>query len=314
MVARTSESCTGFLAWAGWQMRVPKDWRPLRLEGDWTRGSVITGDAEKPIMQVKWWRPKSRRFNASRWMRRRMKSVKGKLAGRSDVPAPQGFANVAWSTNYRPRSGGAGSLWYGYAPGPGLVIEVLTAGSASKRDQHTVAANVLPRLQVSPADRPTRWAVFGASFETPPGFVMTHRRIHLGDVAIWLRSPGRQRLMVRQVYPAELALARRPLAKWLRFQVFKEHRVFRPDAEPEPWSVTLDGRSVEGVRRIGRKALPFPLGFLGPRRSRAAVLHDTELDRLLIAEHDSTGADDDRPLTAALTAMNWATPAPGGRR
>ena len=288
------------LAWAGWQMRVPEDWRPVRIEGAWMRGSMIVGDADEAIMQVKWWRPTKRDFDPGRWIRRRLKKVGRRPADRG--PAPHGLSHSAWAP--AEPNDGRGAFWYGCASDGGLVIEVVTSAALAKKAQRTVSDRVLPTLTVSAPDRATRWAIFGASFESPPGFSLRNQRVHLGDVVLQLSSSRRDTLLLRQVYPAELALARRELAKWLAFPVFKEHRKFR-GAETE-WSVDSFGRKLEGVKRAGRKRLPSPLGFCAPRRSVAAVVHDDELGRLLVAEYDSLEPGGDDVVAAALGAMNWA--------
>lgn len=286
----------GILAWAGWLMRVPSDWRALRVAGDWGRGSMVVGDATEALMQVKWLRVPPERFDAARWLRRRLGKVAGDSAG--DGPRPQGFSETAWASR---RGGANGALWYGYAPEAGMVIEVVVGGR-----RRTAEQRVLPSLRASARGGATRWAVFGSSFESPPGFALVAQRLQLGDVALLFRGADRSRFVLRQVYPAQLALARRDLADWLEFPVFKEGRRFRPTERTRDWKIDLFGTELAGVLRTGRKQLPLPLGWIAPRRSIGAVVHDRALDRLLIAEHDSRGEPDEALLATALRSMNWA--------
>jgi len=308
MAARSRQSCSSSLAWAGWQVRVPEHWRPLRIEGAWEKGSIILGDEGQAIMQVKWWRHENESFDGARWTRRRLKKAGAKAAA-DGKPAPPGFENAAWVPGRGPAQA---AVWYGCAPAGRLVMEVVVSGEMSKKDQRTATSRALPTLKVSAHDAPTRWAIYGASFESPAGFVLCDRRLKLGDIALRLSSKRRERLVLRQVYPSALALARRELAKWLEFPVFREHRKYRPANPPQKWSVESFGRQLDGIRRAGRKRFPFPLGVLAPRYSAAAVVHDEQLGRLLVAEYDSRGAPDDATLADALASMNWAQLESGG--
>ncbi len=298
-----------FLAWVGWQMRVPPEWRPLRIEGEWKRGKMIIGDAEEPVIQLKWWRPQAERFDAARWMQSRLRSL-GLRPASNPLPSgpPPGFSETAWV----PEAKWAGEektllrLFYGYAPRAGLVLELVVNSEASKRLRNQVLFSVLPSLAVFESGGVTRWSVFGASFESPAGFQMTDKRLLLGDLAFRFRARDRSRLMMRQVYPAELALARRKLEKWIEIRPFREHRKYRPTGPSETWTVKSFGRMLEGTKISGRKSLPAPLGFCAPRQTLTGVLRDTGLDRLLIVEHDSPVEPDQSLVASALSRMNWA--------
>ena len=82
------------IAWAGWRVRVPEDWRPLKLEGGWAKGSLMLGREGSPFVLIKWWRPEQKSFDAERWMKRRFKSL-GALP-EPDAPAPTGFSPAGW--------------------------------------------------------------------------------------------------------------------------------------------------------------------------------------------------------------------------
>jgi hypothetical protein len=300
------------LAWVGWEIRVPEDWRPLRIEGEWSKGSMIVGSAEEAAMQVRWWRPGERGFDPETWLRKRMTSLPG--VGIERTTRPGGFTTAGFVPDYTPGDGTSGVLWFGYSPTARMVVEIVAGGETSAKTLKTVSGMVIPSLEARPEGSPTRWAVFGASFESPSGFFMTNKKLLLGDVAVELSSGNGCRLLLRQVYPSKLALARRKLTDWLEFQPFKEHRCFRPSGPEESWNIESSGRQLAGLRRTGRKAYPFPLGVIAPRKSTAAVVHDEELDRLLIAECDSKKKVSEPILSDAIAAMNWAYSATGERR
>ncbi|MFH1732772.1 MAG: hypothetical protein ABIF82_14130 [Planctomycetota bacterium] len=292
----------------GWQIRVPPEWRPLRIAGEWPRGHVIIGSANEPAMQIRWWRPNKKRFDARRWMQQRLRSLKARDAG-PEGPAPSGFTETAWAADDEPQSGGRKLLrtWYGYAPDADLVLEVTVNLDAPNRTRRIITSQVVPSLAVSETGRITRWSVFGASFESPAGFSLLDKRLALGDLVLRFRGEDRSCLMLRQVYPAETALARRKIERWIEMWPFKEHRRYRKAELKEVWRARSFGRMLEGIKQPGRKRLPLPLGFCAPRATLAVAVVDTELDRLLIAEHDAPArAADEEMLATAIARMNWA--------
>ncbi len=266
---------------------------------------MILGSGDEPAFQIRWWRPGKERFDAGRWIRRRLRSLKARDAG-PGAPGPGGFSETAW---VRDESGSGRTplrLWHGYAPAAGLVIEVTVNLDAAKRTRRTVAAEVLPSLVVSETGRAIAWSVFGASFESPAGCRPLDHKLVLGDLALRFRGGDGSCLWLRQVYPAETALARRPVERWMRTWPFKEHRRYKDAGKGGPWSAESFGRTLEGTRQPGRKRLAFPLGSCSPREVLSVAVVDTELDRLLLAEHDAPGRPDESMLAAAIGRMNWA--------
>jgi hypothetical protein len=172
------------------------------------------------------------------------------------------------------------------------------------KQRRPVAKKVIPSLEVfGPADA-TRWAVFDAGFELPPGFRCTDRKLGLGDLALRFDARGGRRLVVRQIYPAELALSRRKLERWLVNRPFREQRRFQTLGEARSWTVDSFGRTLEGMIVCGRKRLAFPFARIRPRFSTAAAVRDPDLDRILLAEHDQPADEGDSVLRTVLGRMN----------
>ncbi len=301
------------MAWVGWQMRIPPEWRPLRIEGGWDRGAVIVGDMNEPVLQLKWWRPGKKRFDADRWVRRRLRSLRARSGG-PEGPSPKGFSHTAWVPESILLGAGEKLLrfWYGYAPAADLVVEVSASPEAAINARKEVMSKMIPSISVYGRGDATRWAVFGASFESPAGFRMINKRLLLGDLALLLAGADGSRLMLRQVYPAELALGRRNLERWVKVRPFKEHRKYRLSGLVERYSVNSFGRTLEGIRQWGRKRLPIPLGFCAPRVALSIAVQDQRLDRLLLAEHDAPSRSDEIMLATAVGRMNWDRLQPGG--
>jgi hypothetical protein len=282
-------------------VRVPEDWRPVDLQGEWGKGNAVIGDADAGLMQVKWWRPASRSFDPRRWAAARARAMAAALGA---GPMPEGFEESSFFGEVPSRGGGARAIWFGWHPGARLAIEAavnLGGGAGARR----ALRDVLPGLRCAPADGPQDWAVFGSSFRSPAGFRLEAKRIFSGDVALRLSGGRRARLVLRQVYPAAVALQRRPIEKWLAAFPFEEHRRRREAGRPEPWTVKGDGEALEGVRVSGVKRLRFPFGSVSSRPSSACALVDCGMDRLLLAEYDAV---DPEPglLEWAVRAMNWA--------
>jgi hypothetical protein len=304
MAGRIGTNGFGILGWAGWRLRIPVDWRPLRVEGEWGKGAMIVGTGEEAAMQVKWWRPESRRFDAERWLHKRVASVLGNVD--PDAESPEGFPFCSLLPDYTTKDDVEGLLWLGYSPAGGVAVEIVAGGDALKKTVKTVRRRVIPSLRSSAAGDATRWSIYGASFESPPSFCLTDRRLLLGDIAVRLSSSGGRRLVLRQVYPATLALARRKMPNWMDFPPFPERRRFRASGSDQDWSVNCYGRRLRGFRRLGRKAFPFPLGVFAPRFSYLAVAHDRELDRLLLVEYDARREESDVVVSRLVASMNWA--------
>ena len=269
---------------------------------------MVIGDAAQAIVQVKWWRPRRRRLDAQRWIRRRMEAARATPDESGACAAPADFSAVGWATD-APLPGqrdARRSLWYGYAPRAGLMLELVVRGDTPRHVQQRVVSRVLPSLEAADREGPTPWALFDASFRSPAGFVITGRRVNLGDLALLFSGRDRTRLLLWQVYPAELALARRDMSTWLDRMPFRERRRIRPWVEPEPWRVQAAGGMLEGRIRRGQKRVAFPLGPLGARRSVAAAVRDPQLDRLLVVEYDVRPDAGDPDVAAVIADMNWA--------
>jgi len=276
------------LAWCGWRMRIPSDWRPLVVTGAHAAGLMVLGDAEQALVQVKWSHLRLPATTApDRWVRRRIRRVAGRRAEAQPAPAGEGFA-AALAASHK-RRGEQRDVWCALAPEAGLAVELTVRGSIPRRHRSRLEGRVLPSLAADPPEQPTRWAVFQTAFLSPPGFLLRAFRLNLGDIALLLTAGGGRRLLLRQVYPAALALSRRKLPAWLGDHPFRQFRRARPDGEAAPWTAESFARRLEGALQTGVKALPWPLGFVAPRRFVAAGAVDDRLERLLLMEYDGPG-------------------------
>ena len=288
-------------AWMGWGLGLASGWRPLRITGTWSAGKVVFGDGECAVLQVKWWRPKRTRFDASRWLTQRLSKAAGPPA--SDGPSPAGFEPVAWI----PADAAAGtlrSLWYGYCSAASLVLEAVVNADTPRATRRMVEQCILPSLRPERCDGPVRVAVFGASFQAPSGFELRSWRLMLGDIALLLcRDADGSRLVLRQVYPAALALARRALSRWLESSPFPEHRQLVQVQPAEELSVETDTEPATGLCRLGHKRFPFPFGRISALINLSAAVHDERADRIYLAACDARNTVERQLVVASLRAM-----------
>lgn len=292
------------LAWAGWSLWIPEDWQPLKLTGTPEKGQVIVGDAQCAIFVLKWERGDSLHAREGRdWITGRLK----KLGVQSDKDPPGGrhFTACGWARGVQTEEDKKTTYWFGYAEPANLLVGVTVNGVLPDDVRHTVVATVLPSLRATPVTEKSVWAMYDLSFLAPPGFTPVQRRLSSGDVALQFEKGRRETLLLRQVYPAELALNRRSHEKWLNHNPFKEHRRLRQrTVRVAPWQHKGRRPELNGVQRTGWKRLPFPLGAFAARHARAMAVHDKRLDRLLLAEHLTRAPVSHSVCSQAIQDMN----------
>ncbi len=288
------------LAWCGWRLRMPETWRPLRLEGGQRTGSMMIGDATEAKFKVSWASVAPSRAKRA-WSRRR-----GRAGGQAETPpAAGGFSECRLLRSDQ----NAQAIWTGYAESAGLLVELVYNREGEAGGLAEIERTVLPSLAAEvEEDGATLWSIFGTSFRVPRGFVLTDRSLHLGEISLRF-ARRKERLAVGQVYPAELALSRRPLGFWLRNWPWERNaaRRFRADGEDRPWRVERGGDELAGLLRAGRKALRWPLGFLGAQRTLSAAVVDGGLGRIFRAEIESPRGPDEAVLKEAIRHMDAET-------
>lgn len=284
------------IAWCGWRMDLPGSWYPLRIQGAFSKGAMMIGDGEKPVLLVQWKRVPSRGFDATHWMRTRLK--KQRVHASPQAPVPEGFDESAWMCGLELREGQVKSVWYGYCKAAGLLLELVTTNLGEGADPLGLLQQALAGLRPSGLEEPCRWSLFGTRFVSPPGFVLERYRLCSGDIALLLRSGKQEQILLRQVYPAGLALSRRVLPGWMETPPFIERR--RQSAVP-PASVSAQG--MQGLLRSGWRRLPAPLGWCNPRFSIALAVVDSVQDRLRLVDHQHRQPQDDAMARWCLAQM-----------
>ena len=293
------------LAWCGWQMKLEPGWRPLRISGGWGHGTMAVGDEEAPVFQVKWLRVDRDKLDFEKWARRRSRALK--VRNFRPAPTPDGFTAAAAAPDTRGFEDTADltSVWLGFSRAAGLVLEIVMNLDAAKKARRFVSREALPGMTAYPAGSCMRWAVFGGSFESAAGYRLAVTRLLLGDLALLFEN-GKDWLMLRQVYPASIALSRRPLDKWMQTRAFKEYRRYRQISPVERTEIECFGRRLEASRCTGVKQARWPLSAIAPRETITFAAKDIDMDRILIVELDSRKRPDERVVREAFASMNWA--------
>ena len=283
------------IAWAGWELRVPSDWRPIHIEGDGMRGMMLVGDGGTPRMQVKWVQVEPDAFDWARWQasrvrRRGLEIVAGEEGGVFD-----GFAQFRESATGR-------TLSLYYSREAKLALEVVSLGAGEERR----IEEALNSIHFYPDNESSKWSVFGCSYVVPAGFRLKKKTLNLGHQALEFEC-GEQRLVLEQVYPARLALEKRDLKGWLRQSAIKDRRsTWERDLIRPACLVPSGDDARNGLCQRSSRMFPLPFARLKPRQSLRMVFHDLSHDRLFMAEHDTIGEPQEDLLTDALSQMQWA--------
>lgn len=302
-VSEAGENAFSFLAWAGWQFWMPESWQPLKLLGTTDKGQMIVGNHDVAIFSVKWARPQNARItDGCEWVRSRL----GQHGAhpQPNPPAAEHFTAVGWARDLQTEEGKETTYWYGYSEKADLLLGITLNGVLDKEIRRIVVTSILPTLRATPLDTQRLWSMYEVQFTVPAGFELMQRHLFAGDVALLFAKGRQETLLVRQVYPGDLALKRRSWEKWLNVAPFKEHRRLRPRSmQARTWR--HPGKpDLSGMVRRGWKRIPAPLGWYAPRSTAALGVHDQQRNRLLIAEHAARGQAQESMCCTLIDGMN----------
>jgi hypothetical protein len=296
VVAADTTASEELLAWMGFEVPIKEDWRPLRMDGEHHKGSITVGDMNGPIFQLRWLRaPKG--YDGREWIEKRRTDVAGgqKSPG---APQPRGFSHVSWIKDLSIREESQKTVWWGRSKEDGVLVEILLTNLCDPVANNWFLKVALPKLTVLPASDAWRWRVFSSRFMVPARYTLARKRLAAGDITLQFVRGEDERLTLRQVFPARLALRRRKLVAWLKHRPFRETRRIRAEAE----DVESDNRAMIS----GWKNLPFPVGWLFPRHCRMLAVQDRGLDRLLIVEHEWAGPAPQESVDDLVAGMKWS--------
>jgi hypothetical protein len=283
-------------AWQGWQIELPDDWSPVRLEGTFESGCALLSDIRRARLGLRWATPRHP-FDAKKWASDAMVEEVGQLAAQEAESIGAGRCRDA--------------LLYTEADPPGRDVFVATSESSGRLIQmvHHVYADEPRLIELPPArfldtraEDEMAWSVSDLNFRTAIGWRLKERHINAGEMRLEF-ARGADRLSIQRLSIAHLAIKRRSIEQMLEDQVqpwLKGHR--RIGANESLRLELADHTEVEGLCcRLERRR--FRLGHRGsPVGSVHAVLHDAARDRILFIDAADMKAEHD-----LIKSMEWVS-------
>lgn len=301
--ARTNrQSATGrrqLLAWQGWQLRVPDDWNPVKVDGDYEVGSLLIADLHGPRLGLRW-RGASRKGDPAKWADRAMRQEVGQLAAQeaSAYKMPGSASDWRVSRLYTEPEPPGRDVWLGWSERSGRVLEVVYH---AKRRDRVLADDVLPTLADTKRDEALDWSIFDLSVRSPAGLTLQWYKLNAGDLSLaFSEKRGRKLAVVRQIGPASLALARQPLEGWMSQQHYPLRKLYRPMGLTSPAAVTIGDRELPALRAtLCRRRRLFWLWLVAPEIVLLG-LHDPDRKRLVIGQ-----GEDEPAVRQLLRTVGW---------
>jgi len=222
------------LGWAGFLLDVPEQMRLGQISGHARRGVIRMIDDVELRLELAWGMPRVgsdpfkalRKFLLKALPRHQRAGAHEQIqtlqpAAPSNLDALIYLGGDDWESEY----------WAGYCPATRRAIQVVHHKTESKRE-NSVVQDSIRRLVDQPTDQPQRWAFFSHRLTTPTGYAHLEATLNVGDMMLNLRDVAhrftRGRLRVRLIYPAELALQRKPIETWLKDLVKGERSIHLP--------------------------------------------------------------------------------------
>jgi hypothetical protein len=197
------------LAWQGWELSMPADWAPIKIEGDFDRGFVAIADLDRERLGLRW-QTVGKKADPKRVVAENLRGEIGQLAFDESIEA----TSSDWPTSrlYIEPDPPGRDVWIGFSAATGRVLQVVY--HAAGRDR-VLRDSLLPTLRDAGEEKGASvWAVFWASAILPRPMKLLRQRLNVGDLAISFDA-GDGPLEIRQMAAAKMVLNRRPLEAWL---------------------------------------------------------------------------------------------------
>jgi hypothetical protein len=281
-------------AWQGWQIQTPEEWNPVNLHGTFEAGYALLSDIHRPRLGIRWTTP-GRGFDTNRWSRQALVAEIGQLAANEAEAC--GDERFGKSLLYMEPEPSGRDVWLGLSSASGRTFEVVHhvyPGEASKMKE------LRERFSDCAREGELAWAAFDLSCTTAGGWRLALHRMNAGDLSLEFGRKS-ERMSVRQIAVAHLALKRMPLERWLDEQIRPWMKRYRRVGEaPAVMVATSDGRVLEGVScRLERRRLM--IWGAGMAAIYLAVVHDARRDRLIFVE-----AKDESQARELARSVGWA--------
>lgn len=265
-------------AWQGWQLEMPQQWSPLRLEGGFDEGYALIADLNRPRFGLRW-KTAGKRLDAATWTRKTMVAEVGQLAADEAADHAPGQA-AAWAGGllYTEPEPPGRDVWLALSRTSGRTVEFVY--HAHRRDR-ILAERLLPTLMDTPRGQTHAWSVFDLSCRSPAGLGLISQRLNAGDLSLTFGDERKTQVTVRQIAVASLSLKRQPLARWLSQQIDSRRKYYQAVGEVE--TDAGEGLLRQGSRRRWRWCWRW---WMAPGFVTLAT-HDVQRDRLVIVDATS---------------------------
>ena len=160
-------------------------------------------------------------------------------------------------------------------------------------------------------------------------------KLNLGDMQVQLLKRGNDltgpSLVIRQVYPAKLALMRQPIERWLLHWTRAHSPTWRIEGcgtsgkkPPVIYPRRVDvqsfvagkagaARQLDVLEARGKLRFLFrPFLWRAPKATRLWMWHDAEADRIIALHCSHSAQEVDATLEAAARGINWTGEATAG--
>jgi hypothetical protein len=270
------------LAWHGWELKLPPRWNPVRLEGNYAKGTALIADMRGPRLGLRWNSiTTDKSFDADSWAKRAMAAEVGRLA--ADEAQPLQLSQDQWpgSLLYVERKPPGRDVWVARSAASGRLIELILH---SGRRERVLADELLPTLSDQDPAGAMRWCVYDFTCTVPAGFRLQSHTLNAGDLTLTFAN-HRRCLTVRRIAVAQLALRHIAMEGWLARQESLVSRHYRAGGVPQ-------SSQNEVTRRMSRRRRFAWTRWRSPELF-TRVVHDEPRDQLIIVQAtDETLAHD----------------------
>lgn len=279
------------LAWNGWTFALPDEWSPVKIEGDWNKGSILIADFHSTRLAIRWQAVPRKKFNAQKWAQQAIASEVGQLMLKQSVEhvpshspsrrdtGTQGAFSVG-RLFVEPEPPGR-DVWVGHSSVSNRLLEVVYQ---TKTVSNALREQILPTISDQPPDAEQCWSIFDLSCRVGVGWTLQSKRLNAGDLTLSFAKKN-DTLIVRQLAPATLALSRQPLERWLDAQQQIWKKTYRLKGEIAPLASLEDSQCL--TRAISRRRRFFYARWISRQRVTIAS-HNVERDRVVLIDASSS--------------------------
>jgi len=294
---------------------MPRSWRLSKIDGNAARGTIALDDHESVRLEIAWAHVTRSHFNAEPFARRQLRRSVPKESRSHLNESIETVPHECFKPLLRfSEPSNPVDRYVGYAPATHRVIQIAHHRSDPDTDR-AVRRITIGRLTDQPNQLPQRWAFFSIAFTAPAAFCYCDAVLNVGDMYVRLIRPTgslrNQHLIIRNIYPAQLALSRYDTEQWLTNICQEDKRLYLPICRGR----LVRHRSViESIDTSLGPALTCSMqlrnlaGLLCwrlPWYRRTVMIHDAAHDRLVTVQVGAQPEQIDTLLRQVLDGLYW---------